>query len=129
MSVTHAGCRQWEFITSLLPTEGATAAAGPAAFLGWPSAAFRIRITAALQHAWVPVDWLLVSNQRVNVVITALTGVMAIYLSRDVSDLLNAVFGPCGVAFLALKAAAVRLRQVRGIELEPMPKKEGSPGD
>ncbi|MYT83040.1 hypothetical protein YW3DRAFT_07373 [Streptomyces sp. MnatMP-M77] len=121
----------WNADLAGVPEEGYELSAGKriAHASGFICAAFRIRITTALQRAWKPVDWLLVSNQRVNSVITALTGMMAIYLSRDISDLLNAVFGPCGVAFLALKAASVRLRQMRGIELEPIPRKEGSPGE
>lgn len=121
----------WNADLAGVPEEGYELSAGKriAHASGFIYAAFRIRTTMALQRVWKPVDWLLVSNQRVNSVITALTGIMAIYLSRDVSDLLNAVFGPCGAAFLVLKAGSVRLRQVRGIELEPMPKKGGSPGE
>ncbi|MGW1768877.1 hypothetical protein ACWCQL_33145 [Streptomyces sp. NPDC002073] len=94
---------------------------------GFIFASLRIRTTVAARRAWRPVDWLLVNNQRVNAVITAVVGSMAVYLSGSgLDEFLNAAFGPCTAAYLALKAAAARLRQVRGIELHPQTEGQGS---
>ncbi|MFE0330094.1 hypothetical protein ACFW08_25520 [Streptomyces sp. NPDC058960] len=80
-------------------------------------ASLRIRAAALIGPLWRPVDWLLASNKRVDTVIAAIVGAMAIYLGRNLHDLLTDASGPCALTFALLKAGAARLRRMRGIEL------------
>ncbi|MFI6644808.1 hypothetical protein [Streptomyces sp. NPDC050504] len=82
-------------------------------------ASLRIRTTAAANRVWKPIDWILSSDRRADVLIAALVGLLAIHLSRSLHDLLTVASGPCALAYTLLKVGAARLRQVRGIELEP----------
>ncbi|WP_158778680.1 hypothetical protein [Streptomyces cellulosae] len=80
-------------------------------------ASVRIRAGALIQPLWRPVDWLLASSKRVDTVIAVIVGAMAIYLSRNLHELLVEASGPCALAITLLKTGAARLRRVRGVEL------------
>lgn len=87
--------------------------------VGFMWAAVRMRAHDLGGPLWRPVDWLLATENRTNSLVTAIVGVLAIYLAATdgVHALLTDGWEPCAILGAALFGLARWLRRLRGIEL------------
>ncbi|MFF8357117.1 hypothetical protein ACF063_27135 [Streptomyces chartreusis] len=87
--------------------------------LGFLWAALRMRLRDLVAPLWLPVDWLLSTESRANVVITTAVGTQVVYIQHE--DSLHTLFtegwGWCAGCGIALRLLIGWLRRLRGIEL------------
>ncbi len=78
-----------------------------------------MRVHDAVRPLWLPVDWVLRSQQRTNGFIAAVIGTQAVYIVGDggLASLVTEVWEPCAIAGASLYVLSRWLRRVRGIEL------------